>query len=95
MPESALRHLTNYSMRRPIAEDLLDFLTRNRYNVDLSDVQALMHTYDSDQDGALHSYELRRLITSRTDDTLTNRFNRMPMVEPVGDMHSLGAGAAV
>jgi hypothetical protein len=38
MPESALRHLTNYTMRRPVAEDLLDFLTRNRYNVDLSDV---------------------------------------------------------
>ena len=67
-------------MRRPVAEDLLDFLTKNRYNVELPDVQALIKMYDSDLDGALHNYELRRLMLSMTDPSLRDRFNRMPMV---------------
>lgn len=54
-------------MKRPVAEDLLNFLTKNRYNAELSDVQALIKMYDSDQDGALHNYELRRLMLSLTD----------------------------
>jgi hypothetical protein len=80
-------------MRRPVAEDLVNFLTKNRYNVELSDAQALIKMYDSDMDGALHNYELRRLMVTMTDASLRDRFNRMPMVQPVGDMHSLGAGA--
>jgi hypothetical protein len=80
IPESALRHLTNFSMRRPVAEDLLNFLTKNKYNVELSDVQALVKMYDSDLDGALHNYELRRLLLSLTDNSFKDRFSRMPMV---------------
>jgi Ca2+-binding EF-hand superfamily protein len=92
-PESALRHLSNYTMRRPVAEDLLNFLTKNKYNVELSDTQALVKMYDSDQDGALHNYELRRLLLSLTDNSFKDRFTRMPMAQPVGDMHTLGYGA--
>lgn len=92
MPESALRHLTNYTMRRPTAEDILDFLTKARYNVDLADVKALVHMYDSDLDEALHNYELKSLMVSMTEPR--EKYYRMPMVQPVGDMHTLGAGAA-
>jgi len=67
-------------MRRPVAEDLLNFLTKNKYNVELSDVQGLVKMYDSDQDGALHNYELRRLLLSLTDNSFKDRFTRMPMV---------------
>jgi|LauGreDrversion4_2_1035121.scaffolds.fasta_scaffold190719_2 Ca2+-binding EF-hand superfamily protein len=80
-------------MKRPLAEDILNFLTKNRYNAELSDVQSLIKMYDSDQDGALHNYELRRLMLSLTDPTHRDRFTKMPLVQPVGDMHSLGAGA--
>jgi hypothetical protein len=67
-------------MRRPVAEDLVSFLTKYRYNVELTDAQALIKMYDSDLDGALHNYELRRLIVTLTEPTLRDRFNRMPMV---------------
>ena len=90
MPESALRHLTKYTMKRPTAEDILDFLTTNRYNVTLEDVSLLIRSYDADEDGALHPAELRRLLLSSSS---INAFTRMPLVDPVGDMHSLGAGA--
>jgi hypothetical protein len=38
-------------MKRPSVDDILDFLSKVGFTVDLNDAKALVHIYDSDKDG--------------------------------------------
>ena len=94
-PEAVQRHLSKLTMKRPVAEDILDFLTKVGFTVDLTDAKALVHIYDSDKDGQLHNTELRNLVVSATQASLRDRYNKIPLVQPVGDTLSLGSGPTV
>jgi hypothetical protein len=80
-------------MTRPNPEDILGFLVKAGFNVDITDAKALVHAYDSDRDGSLHNTEFRTLILSSTDSMLKEKYNKIPMVAPVGDTLRLGSGA--
>ena len=82
-------------MKRPVAEDILDFLTKVGFMVDLNDAKAIIDVYDSDKDGQLHNTELRNLVISATQASLRDRYNKVPLVQPVGDTLSLGSGPTV
>jgi len=78
-------------MKRPVAEDILDFLTKVGFTVDLKDAKALIHVYDSDKDGQWHNTEIRNFVISATEASLRDQYFKVPLVQPVGDTLSLGS----
>lgn len=80
-------------MKRPNPQEFYAFLKHVGYNIGMSDAKALVHQYDSDRDGVLHTTEFHFLIISATERSLREKFMVKPSHAQVGDPSILGLGA--